>query len=98
LPVKPIQKYFDKIEQNLSVSNVEELELSRSGLRFEEFKLSPRKESNPMKDGKKEVRDDKIRSISGKDEVKSASEFLKNYKGKGESMKTPPLPPSINRD
>jgi hypothetical protein len=51
-----------------------------------------------MKEVKKEVRDDKIRRISGKDEAKSASEFLKNYKGKGESMKTPPLPPSFYRE
>ena len=51
-----------------------------------------------MREGKKEMRAEKMRSISGKDEVKSASDFLKSYKGKGEPTKTPPLPPSFPRE
>lgn len=102
LPVKPIQKYFDKIESNLSSSNLEDfdLHLSKSATKFEQdLKLSPRKDmkGNSRIKEMEERNENKTRSVSAKDEIKNASSFLKNFKEKSDFMRTPPLPPPSQR-
>lgn len=37
-------------------------------------------------------------SASAKDELKNASSFLKNLKGKPDIMKAPPLPPCVSKE